>query len=420
MSVSETSSSASFDLPPLGGPVSGTRVDPAHVMAGAAAPAAAESSATDSEAAQVSVQRVRSQASQLAAFLQRQATSVDHRESELNSRLAALENQVRNARLWISEQQLEIEQRQADLNRREQELDERSVRLAGHGTPDRKSRTGPTADDENLSRREAEIQRRQTELDALAARLADQLAASHEVEEARRALQTLAARAKDLDRTEQMLSAAHAEVQRQRQELAQEHTRFAEETEAQRRRAAEEQQRMAAEHDKTRAELKRQADELAARQNVLEQMRGDMSRSQQEVLEIRLATEELWARLCGSMAPAALTRSLAQIRVQLADQQRLVRSELAQQKLEIQALSARLAEQHHKLAERRAAIESWCDERQRELAAQAARLLEQEQRLADEGTEMVQQSEAWNNERFRLNQEIRRLLRDRSRPLTAA
>ncbi len=240
------------------------------------------------------------------------------------------------------------------------------------------------------------------------------------MEEARRARVAIDARGKELERSEQMLAAAHSEVQRQRDELSKHRARWVEETEAERRRAADEQQRLLTEHDKARAELKRQADELAARQQVLEQMRADMSRSQQEVLEIRLATEELWARLCGSMAPAALSRSLAQIRVQLAEQQQLVRSELAQQKQEIEALGDQLAEQHHKLAQRREAIEAWCDQRQRELVAQAERLQEQENRLAEERAEMAQQTEAWNNERFRLNQEIRRLLRERSRPSTAA
>ena len=41
--------------------------------------------------------------------------------------------------------------------------------------------------------------------------------------------------------------------------------------------------------DRMRQELKRQADELASRQNTLERMRADVARSQQEALEIRLA-----------------------------------------------------------------------------------------------------------------------------------
>jgi septal ring factor EnvC (AmiA/AmiB activator) len=419
MSVSETSHSASFDVPPLGGLASGTRVDAAHVIAKDVEAAVATPSALQ-VAEPEAVARVRTQASQLAAYLQRQATSVDHRESELNSRLASLENQIRGARLWISEQHLDIEQRQAEINRREQALDEREARAKSPTVAARKTQGSATVDADNLARREAEILRRQSELDALAARLADQLAASHEVEDARRALETLDARAKELERGEQMLAADQAEVQRQRNQLALARSRFAEETETERQRTAQQQERLAVDHDKARLELKRQADELAARQTVLEQMRADVSRSQQEVLEIRLATEELWARLCGTMAPAALSRSLAQIRVQLAEQQKLARAELAQQKFEIQELSARLTEQHQKLSERRTAIEHHSNQRQQELAAQAARLVEQERQLHEQLAELNRERESWQDERFRLNQEIRRLLRERSRPLHAA
>jgi len=138
------------------------------------------------------------------------------------------------------------------------------------------------------------------------------------------------------------------------------------------------------------------------------------------VLEIRLATEELWSRLCGSMAPAALTRSLARIRVQLADQYRLVRSELSQQKLEIQALGAQLDEQHCKVAARQEDVQAWADARQKDLEQQATQLAQQECRLTDEHAELAALREAWDNERFRLNQEIRRLLRQRDRQTTAA
>src|SRR5581483_8422106 len=112
-----------------------------------------------------------------------------------------------------------------------------------------------------------------------------------------------------------LLAAEQAEFERQRQQLADERAAFAESMQAARHKRGEEDQRAMAEHDRVRQELKRQADELASRQSTLERMRGEVARSQQEALEIRLATEELWARLCGTMAPAALTQSLAQIRL---------------------------------------------------------------------------------------------------------
>jgi hypothetical protein len=164
-----------------------------------------------------------------------------------------------------------------------------------------------------------------------------------------------------------------------------------------------------------RNELKRQSDELVARQASMERMRADIARAQQEVLEIRLATEELWSRLCGTMAPAALTQSLAQIRLQLSERYRLARAELAEQKSELHALSARLAEQHQKLSRRREELHAWAHDQQVELERQAAQLATREQQFAEQEARYKRAREEWDSERFRLRQEIRRLLREHGR-----
>ena len=125
---------------------------------------------------------------------------------------------------------------------------------------------------------------------------------------------------------------------------------------------------------------------------------------------MRLETEELWARLCGNMAPAALTQSLSQIRVQLADEQRLARKELAEQKGEVQAISAQLAEQHDKLAQEREELQSWATQRQKELAKQAALLVAGNERIEQQRAQFKDQQAKWTSERFELQAEIRRLL----------
>ena len=119
--------------------------------------------------------------------------------------------------------------------------------------------------------------------------------------------------------------------------------------------------------------------------------------------------------LCGTMAPAALTQSLAQIRLQLAEEHRLTRADLAGQKAEVQALSARLAEQHRKLAQQRDDLQSWATERQKELEKQAGLLVTAERQMDEERAGFKEETQAWQNERFRLQQEIRRLLRQLNR-----
>src|SRR5262245_36047352 len=90
-----------------------TRVDAAHVAVDeiAAVEAPIEAPAVTPQL----VEQVRSQASQLGAHLKRQLADVDHREAELNARLADMENQLRGARLWLDQQHQELAARKADL-----------------------------------------------------------------------------------------------------------------------------------------------------------------------------------------------------------------------------------------------------------------------------------------------------------------
>lgn len=405
------------------------RVDPAHVTA--SQPAAAEPNASGSAALEpaspvsaveaataITVQQVRSQAAQLAGHLQRQQAIVDHREAELNSRLAAMENQIRSARLWLNERQAELSQQTAELDRRDADIAQREAELAGGPKSKLKgSRAGIQTEQEE---RAAELDRREAELTALAERWAERVASAEQVQDVQQLLHAIETRSENLDRAEKLMTAEQAELQRQRRQLDEERAVFAASSQADRQKRAEDEQRAIAECDRTRHELKRQADELAARQGTLERMRADVARSQQEALEIRLATEELWSRLCGTMAPAALTQSLAQIRLKLAEEQRLARADVAQQKAEVQALAACLAEQHKKLARDREDVQAWANQRQKELEKQAAVLVAQQHQAEDRLAAFHEQTREWQSERFRLQQEIRRLLRQVNRAEIAA
>ncbi len=403
-SIRETSSEGSAVRPPP----STTRVDAAHVVTSDVPASVSDPAARPAElSTAIVIQQVRSQAAQLAAHLQRQQSSADHRESELNARLAAMENQIRGARLWLTERQTELSARQADLDRREQSLAAREAEAASRPQT-RRAADGPGR---GTDAREAELDRREAEVEALAARLAGDLDSARSSEEVQRALRAVEARSENLERAEQLLASEQAQLARQNQLLAQERISFAETVAADRRKLADDQQRAAAERDRTQRALKRQSDELAARQAALERMRSDVARSQQEVLEVRLATEELWARLCGSMAPAALTQSMAQIRLKLAEEFRLTRTEMAEQKAEVQSLAIRLGEQQERLASQREALQDWASARQRDLEKQAGLLVARQQQVDRERATLDEKSEQWERERFTLQQEIRRLLR---------
>jgi hypothetical protein len=111
------------------------------------------------------------------------------------------------------------------------------------------------------------------------------------------------------------------------------------------------------------------------------------------------------------MAPAALTQSLAQIRLKLAEEQRLARADIAQQRAEVESLANCLAEQHAKLARERENIQVWATQRQKELEKQASLLVAQQQQMEARLDAFNLQKQEWQSERFRLQQEIRRLMR---------
>ncbi len=406
-----------------------TRVDAAHVRQGESV--SGDFATFESEAGQAmmsatapqlsvvaTIQQVRAQAAQLAAHLQRQQATVDHREAELNARLAGMETEIRGARLWLNERHAELAQQKTDLDRRAREIAQNEAAL-NRGAKGDRGRSRPAehwaTDEAQHLQRNAELDRREAELDAMRARLAAQFSAGEQAQDIEQAMRALETREKNLDRAEALLAGEQSQLERARRQLAEERARHAQTAQAERQRLAEGERRTIAQHDRIRRDLARQSDELAARHAALERMRADIARSQQEALEMRLATEELWARLCGTMAPAALTQSLAQIRLKLAEEQRLARDELARQKTELNALGARVAQQHGKLAREREELQTWAVQRQKELEKNSGVLVAAQQRIDEERSAFHDESAQWQEELARLQAEIRRLLRQAHR-----
>lgn len=385
---------------------SATRVDPPHVRAvdaiieDDALEAIADAGLETSPVA--TAQQIRLQAVQLATYLQRRQASVDHREGEVNARVAAMENQIRSARLWLDERHAELADLKTQLDRREQELSQRETRWQA---------PADQAADRVLAEREAELAQREAELSALAARFDQRNAGPDGHDELRRAALTLESYRADLKRAEGLLAAEQAELGQQRHALAVERAALADLLKAERRRSAAERQQQQADLQKQQQDLARHHEELAARQAALSRMRVEVTQAQHDTLELRLATEEVWSKLRGEMAPAALAQSLAQARLKLADEQRLAREELAAERAEVQRLVSRLSEQHERhLAERRE-VQAWVLARRQELEEESRSMATRERQLDDRQRAFDEQAAEWQRERARLHQEIRRLLR---------
>ena len=387
------------------------------------------------------VQQVRAQAAQLAEHLRRQQAALDHREAELNARNGALEAQVRQARMWHTEQQHQFGELRAAADRRQQELDVRAEEIAEAASA---CQTLRRQTEEELRRREAMLETRES---VLAARLSEfaslkenskaalQQTESHFARQeallAEREMQlneTVAAcrlrdqqhdrRAAELDERWQRLAAAErllgeeqADLTRARETLQAERAAWHDELASARHKLHEDRQDLTRNGERRRKLLERRRDDLEARRTALKQLRQEVARTQRETLEMRLVTEELWARLCGTMAPAALTQSLGQLRLKLADQNRLAQYELTERTKELQAWEARLNEQQQKVTVERGSVQDWVTCRTAEIEQQAAVLVAREQELDRQEMEMRKLRTQYHDERRAYMQEIRRLLR---------
>lgn len=342
-----------------------TRIDAPHevCVADSASDCAERSSPL---AADATSEQLRLQADQLAAHLRGRQKGLDGRESELNSRIARWESDVRATRLWLEQRQAEISAEEESLARRRLEssactetLDLRTEKLH--------SQENALAEKEDaLARREDEINNREREL--------------------RERLERLA-----------VAETAQLKIGEKKSERA---------AEAERRIATSErliakQQRAKKDIERKRRAVERRAEHVDKCQASLRQLRDELGRMHRETLEIRLATEELWVQLAGAAPPAALTRSLGRIRTKLAEQYAHANAELSERKKELETIRSRLEEQYNQLVEQRRRFERWATGRRQECESQASRLIAREKQLQNEEDQIHKQSQSWQAERIK-------------------
>jgi hypothetical protein len=298
-------------------------------------------------------EQVQSQAAQLAAHLCKQQSTLDHREAEVNARAAAVESQVRTARLWLVEKLDELAERTAELNAaasgraepapsdhapRGSELDGHAPPAADAGTsPDGLPDSEPTALFGTLRfwkqlhwqeefERWCSAREPAPESSAAIAGIAQgPIAAGHDRtldgssalagaagENERRlaaAERQLATRAAELEGRRRELAAEREALEADREALESEREAFVAERQADLHRLADQRRVMSEKLMRQRARLRRRRDDFDAREMALRQLRADLIRMQHQTLEMRLGAEEQWARLRGKGADGGLSRA---------------------------------------------------------------------------------------------------------------
>lgn len=369
--------------------VSGARVDAAHVLGDA--PAAASQAAPETQAdlsdaswaafdpaevAQaVASQAVASQAELEAALLQIQAeqlaqhlalrqADLDRREAQLNARCADFDQELRSARLWLEEKRQELAQQEDEFRARQRQA---------------------------------------------AAEAAQRPATPEGGGERQRAAEELAEREKRLFEAETSLAAQLAETAAVDRELQQRREQLEAQARLDRRRLVEIQRKNEAELAQKKLGVERESEQLDHRRAAIERSRQDLLLLQREALEMRLAAEELKAELSGALAPAAVERSIAALRKRLAESYRLESAAAAADRTELESLKAELAAEAETWSRRQEDLQRWATAKQAEFDDQAIRLEARQHKLDHQEKSLQEQLQAWREERFTQQQELRRL-----------
>jgi hypothetical protein len=219
-----------------------------------------------------------------------------------------------------------------------------------------------------------------------------------------------AIRCRYLDEAEAHLTQEKSELAGQARQVAADRRQLEELAERQRLAVAAERQLIEAEGRNRQEQLDRREAELDVREAALEQLQSELRQTQREVLEMRLATEEVWAQLAGALAPASLSRSISQVRSRLADHYRQTLDEIAGRAERLELVRRDLVAQFEGLESQRAELHSWAERRLADVEAQAARLVAREQELDRQQQHFEQLESRWQLERADYQTEIRRLL----------
>ncbi|MGL4511659.1 MAG: hypothetical protein ACRCT8_01100 [Lacipirellulaceae bacterium] len=407
------------------------------------------------------------------AWLDEQRRSVESRQSALEARETLLDRPAADPRLTeqlAGERAEQLAERHRELDARQAQLDEGSLGLVAE-------RARLAGRQDHLDAQAAALAERARQVEATAALLADErrearrTAAEAEARATEALAQVEAARdaAVELDGRERRLEARGVEIQTalQRYErlgiteqrlaeleerladaaargrnladaeglVAQDRAALAARREHFERHLAEGQATLEAERRAFEsgsasrvAEAKRQGDdqrrreeELDRREESLKRLQAELQVTQREVLDMRLATEETWAQLTGALAPAALSRSIARVRGQLADYYATSLKEMAEGRGALRDAATQVSQEFRRLAERRAALEEWANRRHEELGAAAQRLECREHELDRQQRSYEELEAQWAAERNDLREQLRTLLRElRTEPLRVA
>lgn len=313
--------------------------------------------------------------------------TVRTRDAEFEARRAELEQLAIEHREQLAAARAEIE---LDALRRDEAFRERQIEVE----------QALTAEEERLQTERAELERLAGEPSEYQVKLQCELN-EREAELERREV--------SVGEQEERMKTAVIEWERLRVETEEMRERLAAQCRNDRLETAELRRRAEIELTERREALERHGEQLDFRRAAIRKQHDELAASQRETLEMRLAAEELWTQLSGTVPAAALTEQMAKIRAKLTEQYRLAQNDLAAQAEELHSLRGDLAAESERLRKQSHELRRWAEARSEEIEQQAAFLTHREAELERQDSDLLHRGQQWRRERFQLEQEIQRL-----------
>lgn len=367
------------------------------------------------------------QADSLAARLQQRQQQLDHREALLNARQESLQQEARTERLRNEQQKLLLEEQTAELAEQAESLAQLAIEH---------ERT--VIEKRALQNREAAFDDRMQQWEETQAKFAAREAALNERETAvesrfdelrRRELKVQ--RSEETQRSHDNTRATLGQVTQLRERLHEAHNMLLNEVEA----ASQERERLTLLRDQLSDQIARSREQtqeanrqkeseyqsrcealdarqkrLDRREDIIEQLKADVSRAHRETLEMRLIVEELWGRLARTTAPEELSQGYAKARKSLSDHFQITLDTIAQQTDQLRETGAILESKVNEFNNHRIAFQAWCEQRLQDIETQAARLIARENELIADRQRLYREEEEWRGEKLQLQARMHELL----------
>ncbi|QDT67969.1 hypothetical protein MalM25_08780 [Planctomycetes bacterium MalM25] len=386
-------------------------------------------------AAKQAIQNERDELDAREAALERPAADpallakLNEREQTLDTREADLDHEVRalaQAKAAFNERLESLDKQRQEIDERSQAFDSATTELADESRALQRLKTEielrraellQSEEDRkeaelSLNEREKRLALRQKEIDAAVKRFERLDATERRVAELEEQLGRTAEREVNLASAEQLIADERAALARRVAEVERREAEVRLRTDRERTTVDSDREAWRTEARAAAERTDRREQELDLRADSLRRMQTEVENAQREVLEMRLATEETWAQLTGVLAPAALTKSVAKVRGQLADQYGHTIRQIADERGALRDAAATVDAEFKRLEQQRLELAEWANRRHEEFGEAADRLEGRERELDRQQRQFEKLEARWAVERQEYRDQIRTLLAD--------